>query len=354
MRVVITGFAGSTPRETGASMLVWGGGQSGTIGGGELEWRAAAEARKLQQGLREVTYPLGPALGQCCGGSVSVVLERWDARRLDALMNQPDATSIRPSPPSPHGRAPLLRQEQNEPHADLSNKTPRPRQAKRPPEGGLGLTELPTFIARPLTGGPPTTDLSILPFSARKAAQAIREGHGPALHLNDGWLTEATRPAKTSLYLYGAGHVGRAICSVFEGLPFGITLIDDAPERFPNPVPSEVAPLLAKNPADAVATAPHDAIHLVLTYSHALDLEICHRVLSRDFRHLGLIGSATKAARFRRRLAELGHPPERIARLACPIGDRSLGKEPKAIAIGVAAEMIRLSDAIAAPAKDTA
>ncbi|MEL6584515.1 MAG: xanthine dehydrogenase accessory protein XdhC, partial [Pseudomonadota bacterium] len=299
---------------------------------------------------REVTYPLGPALGQCCGGSVSVVLERWDARRL---------ASIRPRPSS-GGRSNTSEQRGLSQQNRITDEIGLASQNALPTgrEGGAGGSpppaEQPPFIARSLTGGPPTTDLSILPFSARKAAQAIREGHGPALHLNDGWLIEATRPAKTSLYLYGAGHVGRAICSVFECLPFGITLIDDAPERFPNPVPSEVAPLLAKNPADAVATAPHDAIHLVLTYSHALDLEICHRVLSRDFRHVGLIGSATKAARFRRRLAELGHPPERIARLACPIGDRSLGKEPKAIAIGVAAEMIRLSDAVAAPAKDTA
>ena len=83
------------------------------------------------------------------------------------------------------------------------------------------------------------------------------------------------------------------------------------------------------------------AEHLVLTYSHALDLELCHRILGHGFARLGLIGSATKAARFRARLHDLGHLPVEIQRIACPIGDTSLGKHPQAIALGVATELLR-------------
>ncbi|MGB3147717.1 MAG: XdhC family protein, partial [Paracoccaceae bacterium] len=55
----------------------------------------------------------------------------------------------------------------------------------------------------------------------------------------------------------------------------------------------------------------------------------------------GLIGSASKWARFRGRLAALGHRPDRISQIQCPIGDPALGKRPQAIAIGIAAAMLR-------------
>ena len=73
-----------------------------------------------------------------------------------------------------------------------------------------------------------------------------------------------------------------------------------------------------------------------MTFSHPLDLEICHRLLGHGFGSLGLIGSASKAARFRSRLRDLGHPVENVARIRCPIGDPGLGKHPQAIALGVA------------------
>ena len=79
----------------------------------------------------------------------------------------------------------------------------------------------------------------------------------------------------------------------------------------------------------------------MLTFSHALDLELCHRLLKRGFRSLGLIGSATKWGRFRSRLKALGHEAQAVGRIQCPIGDPGLGKHPQAIAVGVVAEMLR-------------
>jgi len=141
--------------------------------------------------------------------------------------------------------------------------------------------------------------------------------------------------------IYGAGHVGRALVNVMAPLPeFAITWVDTAADRFPAVIPDDVTELVAADPVRAVAHVPDAAAHLVLTYSHEIDLALCHAILSRPFTSAGLIGSATKWARFRRRLLALGHDPAQIARIACPIGDPSLGKHPQAIALGVATAMI--------------
>lgn len=283
-RVVVAETAGSVPRETGAAMLVTAANVTGTIGGGALEWEAIARARVCLSGGREETrrIPLGPGLGQCCGGAVTLVTELWDARRLDTI--QSDA------------------------------------------------------VARPLPGRTNAASISVL----RILAAARSSGASPASGITDGWLIEPVTKPTRPVWIYGAGHVGRAMAAVLAPLPgIAVTLIDDAPQRFPDPMPEGVTQLVAANPADAVAYAPGEATHLVLTYSHALDLEICHRVLSRDFGHLGLIGSATKRARFRTRLAQLGHGTAQIDRMQCPIGDPALGKHPQAIAVSVAAELLK-------------
>jgi xanthine dehydrogenase accessory factor len=105
-------------------------------------------------------------------------------------------------------------------------------------------------------------------------------------------------------------------------------------------VPDHVTALPAADPARLVPHAPRDANHLILTYSHALDLALCHALLEHGFAGAGLIGSATKWARFRSRLGALGHSPAQIARIRCPIGTPGLGKHPQAIAIGVASSLL--------------
>jgi xanthine dehydrogenase accessory factor len=119
-----------------------------------------------------------------------------------------------------------------------------------------------------------------------------------------------------------------------------ITWVDTGLERFPQQMPDNVTMLPAADPARLVALAPHQAHHLILTYSHALDLALCHGLLGHDFASAGVIGSATKWARFRARLTALGHRPAQIARIRCPIGTPGFGKHPQAIAIGVAASLL--------------
>lgn len=276
VRVLVASHAGSVPRETGTSMLVRGDDQIGTIGGGALEWDATARARDLLiSGRRSesLKVPLGPALGQCCGGSVSLVLERFDQMPGDATLR------------------------------------------------ALGDSSTPS--------------LAVL-----RAHAALRAGKLTEPQIIDGWIVEPLSPTPKPLWIYGAGHVGRALVDTLAGLPFEITWVDTAPDRFPETVPDHAGQLIAQRPEDAVAYAPDTAQHLVLTYSHATDLELCHAILSRPFGRLGLIGSATKAARFRTRLQALGHGLAQIARIECPIGDPSLGKAPKAIAISVAHDLL--------------
>ncbi|MFV2038346.1 MAG: XdhC family protein, partial [Paracoccaceae bacterium] len=86
VRLVVADVRGSAPREVGAAMLVWADGQSGTIGGGALELQASERARAaLSRGDWLERFALGPTLGQCCGGAVTLLAEVYDQARLAGL-----------------------------------------------------------------------------------------------------------------------------------------------------------------------------------------------------------------------------------------------------------------------------
>jgi xanthine dehydrogenase accessory factor len=181
-----------------------------------------------------------------------------------------------------------------------------------------------------------------MPLAVRRMIDRARgQGVVPGITLVQGWLVEPVAQALRQVWVWGAGHVGRAVVAVLAPLPgVSITWVDVAADRFPADTPPGVNALPAAAPEALVPHAPQGAEHLILTYSHALDLELCHRLLAHGFARAGLIGSATKWARFRSRLAALGHAPQSVARIRCPIGDPTLGKHPQAIAIGVAAEFL--------------
>jgi xanthine dehydrogenase accessory factor len=145
------------------------------------------------------------------------------------------------------------------------------------------------------------------------------------------------------LQLFGAGHVGRAIARVLADVPCRVHWIDERESEFP---PGELPPHIRRvcvEPVEAevAVAAPGDA-YLVLTHSHDLDLRITQAILARgDFGFFGLIGSATKRAKFERRLAERGVAAELLARLQCPIGLPGLqGKEPGVIAVAAVAQLL--------------
>ena len=248
--VTISAAAGSSPRETGCRMLVHGGGIAGTVGGGHLELKAIERARAMlaspdAPATEELTLSLGPSLGQCCGGRVTLTLERLNRAALPRL-------------------------------------------------------------ARMETPG-------------------------------------------QQVYLFGAGHVGRALVHVLSQLPYRIRWFDGRGDAFPTDLPSNVAIEISAEPRHDVASAPIGTFFLVMTHSHSLDLDICDRVLARgDFAFLGLIGSATKRATFLGRLRRRGHSDATLARLTCPIGLPQVpGKQPAMIAVAIAGQLIALSAALA-------
>lgn len=280
-RIVVATTQGSTPREVGASMLVWADGQSGTIGGGRLEWDAVLAAKKAKtqkDWLR--TFPLGPALGQCCGGTVTLLAEHFDHARINDVGEQ--------------------------------------------------------YFLRRVTGAQDT------PLRLKRLIAASRNsGQSAGPLLDDGWFVEVVRKPTRPLWIYGAGHVGRAIVRVLSPIPeITITWVDTSAARFPDDIPDNVTTLIASDPAEAARYAPPNTEHLILTYSHTIDLELCHRILGRDFASIGLIGSKTKWGRFRSRLRNLGHGDAQISRIICPIGQPELGKHPQAIAVSVAAALL--------------
>ena len=233
--IQITKTRGSTPRDAGTVMKVTPTESHGTIGGGALEFAAIAKARTLlAQSIVEhtETIPLGPNLGQCCGGAVTL---RYSSKRQ-------------------------------------SLETPQPQ---------TGLQNLPDH---PL-----------------------------------------------ALWVWGAGHVGRAVIDASPRTAFDITWVDTAPDRFPPKIPAHVRKTPAADMPLLAARAPSQAHHLIFTYSHEIDLALCAALLKRGGASIGLIGSKTKRARFFKRLRHMNLDPSPII---CPIGDKSLGKHPDQIAHG--------------------
>jgi len=147
----------------------------------------------------------------------------------------------------------------------------------------------------------------------------------------------------TSIVLFGAGHVGKEVARILERLPCRLTWIDPRPEVFPAAVAENVRVVIEEEPGWMVDEAPAGALYLVMTHSHALDLEIVERILKRgDAAFVGLIGSETKAAKFRLRLQKKNIPAEK---LVCPIGLFKAGKHPAEVAVSAVAQLLALAGA---------
>jgi xanthine dehydrogenase accessory factor len=155
-------------------------------------------------------------------------------------------------------------------------------------------------------------------------------------------LFEPVRPAELHVVLFGAGHVGKALVRVLGELPCRITWVDGRADQFPRDPPPNVTIECTEAPQYAVDRAPARAAFLVMTHSHALDLTLCEKILRRnDFSYFGLIGSATKRAKFTKRFKARGLSDDVIERMVCPIGIPELsGKHPGEIAIAVAAQLL--------------
>jgi xanthine dehydrogenase accessory factor len=311
--VTVATVAGSTPREAGAKMLVTEVAQFDTIGGGHLEMRACEIAREMlgnpaSAPRRIERFPLGPSLGQCCGGVVHLAFERLD----------------------PHS------------HACYT------ALAKRWRERQDSWRLMPLDAALP----PALVDRAgIFIVGTSTPAQFDRELPCHLLKDEQGrqWLVDPCLAYRPHLVLFGAGHVGVAIVRALADLPCHVTWVDERDDMFPAMVPANVQIEVTDTPEAVVDAVAADASFLVMTHSHALDQRLAEAILKReDAGWFGLIGSTTKRVQFERRLRERGIPAERLERMECPIGLPGIeGKAPAVIAASVCAQLLLVWETMA-------
>lgn len=294
--VTVVQVQGSTPREAGARLWVDAQGVEGSIGGGHLEWVAIEQAQAMLRGeggkAQWRRYPLGPSLGQCCGGAVTLMFETLSRADLSWL---DDAIGI--------------------------------------VRGGA--------IARRVTQ-----------LSEGQAHTQVHAWLGTASTAVDtAWVKESLRweeslSAKAlPVVLCGAGHIGKEIVALLGRLPVSAHWLDARDDQWPADIPDNVRCITGDELE--VPDMPAEAAWLIMTHDHALDLSLVEAVLRHQrFRFLGMIGSKTKAARFRSHLSRR-LSPEQAERLVCPIGlINTASKLPAVIAVSVVAQLLPLLDGI--------
>jgi xanthine dehydrogenase accessory factor len=179
--------------------------------------------------------------------------------------------------------------------------------------------------------------------------------HEPVQAHDSAALRERLAPALTPVALFGGGHVGHALVQALAPLPFQLSWIDSRDQIFPADRPDTVLTEHSDPVQGAVPGLPAGARVLIMSFSHAEDLDIVAACLRRqreraDLPFIGLIGSQTKWASFRRRLAERGFSDAELAHVTCPIGLPGItGKAPEVIAASVVAQLLLLSAPAPAP-----
>ncbi|MBV1788115.1 xanthine dehydrogenase accessory protein XdhC [Marinobacterium sp. D7] len=145
-----------------------------------------------------------------------------------------------------------------------------------------------------------------------------------------------------SLLVFGAGHVAQALIPILAELPLRIRWVDNRATQFPAPIPKQVEVCISDDPVEEVERASPGHWMLVLTHNHQLDYELTEAALKRDdIGYLGVIGSQTKARRFRQRLAHRGFSDAQIDKLICPVGLEDVGgKRPMEVAVSISAQLI--------------
>ena len=284
---VVISVRGSAPREIGANMLISDERIWNTIGGGSLEFEVMKEARDLirKNSLepkdlhrKVLNLALGPDMGQCCGGNVKVLLEILSRPDIDRLLKYSDEV-------------------------------------------------LP--LVHPLRSGVP------IEVSGSNDIEKFEP------NLQNEYFILPTAKRLDPLFIYGAGHVGRALVKIIDNMDFDIHWVDIDEKRFPEGSTFNFSKVIALDPTLIASHAPSNAYHVIITHSHPLDEAICFALLSKDqFRFCGLIGSKTKNARFRSRLSKMGIKDEQLKKLTCPIGINEINsKQPVKVAISIAAQL---------------
>lgn len=235
----VVATTGSAPRPAGTKMVIGSDREHDTLGGGQLEHLVIARARELmgaeQTMLHIEHFPLAAAALQCCGGSVTVLLECY-------------------------GAAPLR------------------------------------------------------------------------------------------VAVFGAGHIGQRVVCLLENLDADIRWIDDASRQPEGDLAAqELATTLdrCEEPCEQIHALPENTHVLIVTHDHQLDYALLAAALNRgasQYASLGVIGSATKSQRFRKRLQADGFAADDVASIRCPLGaGGATDKQPWAIAIAIIAELLNVA-----------
>lgn len=311
--VTVAGVRGSAPREIGAKMIVTATETIGTIGGGQLEFQSTRVAAGMLEDDRHSlrSFPLGSSMGQCCGGVVEILFEPLSAgmpawlRDLQAL----------------HG--------QREPAIVVTR---------------ISHTAPAKFV---VTGDGVFGDDEGDTDMVAAAREVLKEERPGALRRVQEFFEPVVMP-DLNIAVFGAGHVGSAVVATLSGLDCNIRWVDSRRNVFRN-VPGNVRPIEAPEPSLEVAAMPPGSYYLIMTHSHAIDFDVCDRILRRgDARYCGLIGSRSKRRRFEKRYRQQGMVQGMIDTLVCPIGvDGISGKKPAEIAVSVAAEVLKVRETAA-------
>ncbi len=307
--VTVAGIRGSAPREVGAKMIVTERSTLGTIGGGQLEYQCTRIATGMlgddeTPALRK--FPLGASMGQCCGGVVDILFEPV-ATQLPAWLR--DLRAL-------HG--------QREPAVLVTDLAGSERKCIVTNENVYAEDEPHRLIVT----------------RAREGLEA-----GRTAHRIDERFYEIIVGTDFNIAVFGAGHVGSAVVRSLSALDCNIRWIDSRRNIFRG-MSANVRAVETAEPVLEVAAMPPGSCYLVMTHSHALDFDICDRILRRrDVVYCGLIGSLSKRRRFEKRFRQQGLQQPDIDRLVCPIGIEGItGKKPAEIAVAATAEILQAWD----------
>lgn len=308
----IVASSGSSPRGEGAKMAVFAdGGAAGTIGGGAVEHKSQEYARELLRsgGASLVhAFRLSPNevqdIGMICGGNVTVAFQVLDAAALPVLDAIVEALT----------------------HCDEDIWLITPVQEGLPWSLGLWDAAHGLRFADALS----TEDLRPLLLS-----RGVLRKEAPAFYVEP--LVQAG-----VVYLFGGGHVGKALCPVLTQVGFRVVLYDDRPQAaLPEQFPQALRVILGdyRRISDHITITDRDYV-VIMTPGHQSDFELLAQVLTTPAAYVGCIGSKHKVAATREKLAALGFSEADMDRVHSPIGLPIGGETPEEIAISIAAEMI--------------
>ena len=203
--------------------------------------------------------------------------------------------------------------------------------------GGGGLEHLVMTRARELLGrGVPAQSVEHFPLAGK-----VNQCCGGSVSV----LIESFPAPTLRVVIFGAGHVGKAVVKILADCDVRIDWIDTRREQFPSDLPANTRSHVLREPEVFLEDFPSGAVALILTHDHGLDYRLLQKLLDEtETSHIGLIGSATKSARFRDRLKRDGIPEADHGRWRCPAGLSEVrGKMPMEVAVSIVGELLSLA-----------